>query len=65
MCGKQHNGSIKRGLHYCKEAGTVVNADVNGAVNILKVAVYGSLLCNSEHDNTQESSGSRALASTL
>jgi putative transposase len=67
MCGKQHNGRVKRGLHYCKEAGTVVNADVNGAVNILKVAVYGSLsdLPTDHNNRTIGSSGSRALASPL
>jgi len=27
---------IHRGLYVCKECGVVINADVNGAINILK-----------------------------
>ena len=39
LCGKQHNGRIERGLMVCKETHRSINADVNGAVNIWKVAV--------------------------
>lgn len=39
LCGKKHNARIKRGLVLCKEMHKSINADVNGAVNILKVAV--------------------------
>lgn len=62
ICGKQHNGRIHRGLHYCKENGVVVNADVSGAYNLHNVAVYGSL-CPKHKE--QESSGSRILANPL
>jgi putative transposase len=60
MCGQRHNGRINRGLHYCKENGTIVNADVSGACNLYNVAVYGSLC-----PRTKESSGSRVLAGPL
>ena len=39
LCGKQHNGRKQRGLMVCRETHRSVNADVNGAVNILNVAV--------------------------
>lgn len=39
LCGKQHNGRVERGLMVCREIQRSVNADVNGAVNILNVAV--------------------------
>jgi putative transposase len=39
LCGKQHGSRIKRGLTVCREVHRSVNADVNGAVNLLKVAV--------------------------
>ena len=36
MCGLKHaNGRIHRGLYRCALTGTTVNADVNGAFNIL------------------------------
>lgn len=57
MCGQQHNGRVHRGLHVCQKHGTAINADVNGACNILKVAVNGSL--------ERETSSSRAMASPL
>jgi len=62
MCSKQHNGRIHRGLHLCKANKTVINADVSGAYNILKVAVNGTLC--SEH-KTIECSSSRVLANPL
>ncbi len=39
LCGKQHNGRIHRGLLVCHYTHQSINADVNGAVNIMKVAV--------------------------
>ena len=63
MCGKQHNGRIHRGLHFCKENNVVINADASGAYNMYNVAVYGSLC--PEHTAQERSSGSRALASPL
>lgn len=63
MCGQQHNGRIHRGLYYCKANNVVVNADVSGAYNLLKVAVNGSL--SSEHKQNMESSSSRHLAMPL
>ena len=40
LCGKMHNnGRIERGLVVCKETHRSINADVNGAANIMKVAV--------------------------
>jgi len=39
LCGKRHNGRIHRGLMVCKDAHQTINADVNGAINIMKVAV--------------------------
>jgi len=36
MCGRRHmNGRIHRGLYRCARTGHTVNADVNGAYNIL------------------------------
>ena len=45
-CGQQRKANRKyRGLYVCKNCGTVLNADVNGALNILKkVAPESSLL---------------------
>lgn len=39
LCGKQHNGRIERGLMVRRATHKSINADVNGAINILKVAV--------------------------
>jgi putative transposase len=39
LCGKMHSGRIERGLMVCKETHQSINADVNGAANIMKVAV--------------------------
>jgi putative transposase len=61
MCGQQHNGRICRGLHYCKENRTIINADVSGAYNLYNIAVNGSLC----PDQELESSGSRLLAQPL
>lgn len=61
MCGQQHNGRIYRGLHYCKENKTIINADVSGAYNLYNVAVHGSLC----PEQKLESSGSRVLANPL
>ncbi|MCL4519638.1 MAG: transposase [Thaumarchaeota archaeon] len=44
LCNKKHNGRIKRGLIVCKETHQSINADVNGAVNIMKIAVKRPLL---------------------
>jgi putative transposase len=36
ICGEQHrNGRIQRGLYRCEKTGMTLNADVNGAYNIL------------------------------
>jgi putative transposase len=36
LCGEKHkNGRIRRGLYKCARTGTTLNADVNGATNIL------------------------------
>ena len=38
MCGEAHeNGRIKRGLFKCPRTGKVINADLNGAMNILHI----------------------------
>jgi putative transposase len=38
LCGDAHkNGRIKRGLFKCPRTGKVINADLNGAVNILHI----------------------------
>jgi hypothetical protein len=37
LCGKKHsNGRIKRGLYHCTTYQRYINADVNGAMNILR-----------------------------
>ncbi len=63
LCGKQHNGRMERGLMVCRERHQSINADVNGAVNILKVAVnrFPSVLSTDEG----EASGSRLMAQPL
>jgi putative transposase len=62
LCGKQHNGRIERGLIVCKKTHQSINADVNGAVNIMKVAVNRPLTVLSTLSGT---SGSRAMADPL
>jgi len=38
LCGDAHkNGRIKRGLFKCPRTGKAINADLNGAVNILHI----------------------------
>jgi len=38
LCGEIHeNGRIKRGLFKCSHTGKVINADLNGAINILHI----------------------------
>ncbi|MFP3222806.1 MAG: transposase [Nitrososphaeria archaeon] len=38
LCGEIHeNGRIKRGLFECPHTGKVINADLNGAINILHI----------------------------
>jgi putative transposase len=38
LCGDAHkNGRIKRGLFKCPRTGKVINADLNGAINILHI----------------------------
>lgn len=63
LCGKQHNGRVERGLMVCREKHQSINADVNGAVNILNVAVnrFPSVLSTDKG----ETSGSRLLAEPL
>jgi len=63
LCGKKHNGRVERGLMVCHERHRCINADVNGAVNILNVAVnrFPSVLST---DKT-ETSGSRLMAEPL
>ena len=60
LCGKQHNGRIKRGLMVCRDKHRSLNADVNGAVNLLNVAVnrFPSVLST----DVVGTSGSRLLA---
>jgi len=37
LCGKKHrNGRIERGLYYCSTYQRYINADVNGAMNVLR-----------------------------
>jgi putative transposase len=63
LCGKQHNGRVERGLIVCHEKHQSMNADVNGAVNILNVAVkrFPSVLSTDK----METSGSGLLAEPL
>ena len=63
LCGRQHNGRVERGLMVCHEKHRSMNADVNGAVNLLNVAVKGfpSVLSTDK----KETSGSRLLAEPL
>ena len=63
LCGKRHNGRVERGLMVCRERHKSINADVNGAVNILNVAVnrFPKVLSTDK----QETSGSRLLAEPL
>lgn len=43
ICGRKHrNGRKHRGLYFCKKKKVTINADVNGARNILNVAVHSS-----------------------
>jgi len=38
LCGDVHkSGQIKRGLYKCPRMGKVMNADLNGAINILHI----------------------------
>ena len=62
LCGKQHNGRIERGLIVCKETHQSINADVNGAINIMKVAVNRPLTVLS---TLSGASGSRVMADPL
>jgi len=63
LCGKQHNGRVERGLMVCREKHQSINADVNGALNILNVAVNRSpsVLITDEG----ETSGSGLMAQPL
>jgi putative transposase len=63
LCGKQHEGRIERGLMLCHQTHRSINADVNGAVNILNVAVnrFPSVL----NIDGEETSGSRLMAQPL
>ena len=62
LCGKQHNGRIERGLIVCKKTHQSINADVNGAINIMKVAVNRPL---SVLSTLSGASGSRVMADPL
>jgi putative transposase len=62
LCGRQHNSRVERGLVVCHERHQSVNADVNGAVNILKVAVKRSPILSTDGGET---SGSGLLAEPL
>jgi len=42
LCGEKHHSRVRRGLVVCSRAHQSINADVNGAVNILKVAANRS-----------------------
>jgi putative transposase len=61
LCGKQHNGRAERGLMVCHEKHHSINADVNGAINILNVAVNRTLVLSTDLGF----SGSRLLAQPL
>jgi len=61
LCGRQHNGRVERGLVVCREKRRIVNADVNGAVNILNVAVERPPVRSID----AEASGSGLLAQPL
>jgi putative transposase len=38
LCGEAHeNGRVKRGLYKCPRMGKIINADLNGAINILHI----------------------------
>jgi len=63
LCGRQHNTRVERGLIVCPERHRSVNADVNGAVNILNVAVKRSPRVLST--DGEETSGSGLLAEPL
>jgi len=44
LCGEAHDsGRIKRGLFRCPRAGKVINADLNAAINILRLHIPKSL----------------------
>jgi putative transposase len=65
LCGKQHGSRVKRGLTVCSEVHRSLNADVNGAVNLLKVAVNrfpSSLVLGVEG---RDASGSGLMAEPL
>lgn len=63
LCGKEHNGRVHRGLMVCSETHQCINADVNGSVNILDVAV--GRFPNVRNTVKGESSSSGTLASPL
>jgi len=63
LCGKRHNGRVERGLMVCPEKHMSVNADVNGAVNVLNVAVHRFPVSLAQ--STLGTSGSRLLAEPL
>ncbi|MBM5805037.1 MAG: IS200/IS605 family element transposase accessory protein TnpB [Candidatus Verstraetearchaeota archaeon] len=65
LCGKQHNGRIERGLMICREKHKSINADVNGAVNILNVAVKRSPPVLSTDSYEGKTSGSGLMAQPL
>jgi putative transposase len=65
LCGIQHGGRVKRGLMVCRKVHMSINADVNGAVNLLKVAVnrFPSSLIPSVDE--RDASGSGLMAEPL
>jgi putative transposase len=65
LCGKRHGSRVNRGLMVCPEVHRSVNADVNGAMNLLKVAVnrFPSALIPSVDE--RDASGSGLMAEPL
>lgn len=63
LCARRHNGRIERCLMVTREARRSVNADVNGAVNTMKVAVnrFPGIPKHTE----EGTSGSRLMAQPL
>lgn len=60
---KQYHGRVERGLMVCHEKHQNTNAEVNGAINILNVAVNKFPSIFSTHK--EETSGSRLMAQPL
>jgi putative transposase len=65
LCGKRHGSRVKRGLTVCRKVHMSVNADVNGAVNLLKVAVNRFPSPLAPDAGGGDTSGSRLMAEPL